>query len=115
MIGIGNGIGEALQIILLLSAFSLIIIPAVFILGFKKTKLISKLNGTKKISILILLYFISALLGHLILLKLITFGFYYGLIWTSTLLLLAIYFNLIMYIKTKNNNTDTPLSKSRFE
>lgn len=36
MIGIGNGIGEALQIILLLSAFSLIIIPAVFILGFKK-------------------------------------------------------------------------------
>ncbi len=115
MIGIGNGIGEALQIILLLSAFSLIIIPAVFILGFKKTKLISKLNGTKKISILILLYFISALLGHLILLKLITFGFYYGLIWTSTLLLLAICFNLIMYRKTKKNNTDTPLPKSRFE
>ena len=105
MIGIGDAIGGSIELILLLSLFSLIAVPTISTLGFKRMKFISKTYGIKRILILTLLYVSILLFGHLIMIGLIQYGFYYCLIWIISLTLAALIFNTITIKKTKHNKT----------
>ena len=103
MIGVGNALGGSLELILFLSLFSLIAVPTISIIGFKKLKFVSKSDGLKRKSILIFIYISILLFGHTIMIELIQFGFYYCLIWISILLVIAILFSVLMSKKTKQN------------
>ena len=104
MIGIGNAIGGAVELILFLSLFSLVAVPTISILGLKKMGFISTSYGLKRIVILTFFYISILLFGHVIMIELMQFGFYHCLIWISSLTLVALLFNIIMNKKTKHNN-----------
>ncbi len=103
MIGIGNAIGGSVDLILFLSLFSLLAVPIISILGLKKMKFITTIYGLRRLLILTFLYTLILFFGHVIMIGLLQFGFYYGLIWISSLTLLTILFNIIMNKQTKHN------------
>jgi hypothetical protein len=48
MVGVGNAIGQAIEIVLNLSFFATIVTPIISLLGFIKKNIFRNLNGRKK-------------------------------------------------------------------
>lgn len=113
MIGIGNAIGTSGSIIIFLSLFSLIIIPTLCITGLKKHKVISKYRKTKRALILVLLYIAILLFGHITMISLLQFGFFYSLTWLSILLLIGLVQNLMMNKKEYINKRKLTTKKCK--
>ena len=101
MIGVGDAIGNAIETILILSLFTLVFIPTISLIGFKKTDSINKMKNPKKSFILILFYIVISICSHLIMINSFSLGSTTTSIIVASIFFMALAYNVFMFNKYK--------------